>query len=288
MHGERYGDPLSKRVCVYERAMCEKEGKQHSSAVCDVCRQDEAIQALVCSGWGRDVSLNDDDESAEASQGVRPRSWSCKGGCGGYPFKQASRRTIQGQTVRQPNESPAPPAMPDLTFSCISSPCTSADHRLSEPLPGPAVLREALLNSSAAESTANCCRRTRPRSYREVLFWSCRLLGPIRVPAFVKLRHECVSKDVYHLPLFSRVHESRQTRLTLCLNLQTLCCDRHGLQWHLEHRNRLETSSYARRCVPSRRRSSVCAQLEPKDAPKWSAGERSLDTNWCHLTLKFR
>ena len=129
MHGERYGDPLSKRVCVYERAMCEKEGKQHSSAVCDVCRQDEAIQALVCSGWGRDVSLNDDDESAEASQGVRPRSWSCKGGCGGYPFKQASRRTIQGQTVRQPNESPAPPAMPDLTFSCISSPCSNTHQR---------------------------------------------------------------------------------------------------------------------------------------------------------------
>jgi hypothetical protein len=30
-----------------------KEGKQHSCAVCGRCRQGEAIQALVCSGWGR-------------------------------------------------------------------------------------------------------------------------------------------------------------------------------------------------------------------------------------------
>jgi hypothetical protein len=26
-------------------------------------------------------------------------------------------------------------------------------------------------------------------------------------------------------------------------------------------------------------------KLEPKDAPKWSAGERSLDTNWCPSDL---
>lgn len=108
---------------MYERVRCGKEGKQHSSAMCAVCRQGEAIQALVCSGWGRDVSLNDREESAEAAPGVRPRSWSCKGGCGGHPFKQASRRTFQGQTVRQPNQSPAPPAAPGLPLSCISSPC---------------------------------------------------------------------------------------------------------------------------------------------------------------------
>lgn len=114
------------------------------------------------------MSLNDDEESAEASQGVRPRSWSCKGGCGGQPVKQASRRTIQGQTVRQPNESPAPPAMPDLTFSCISSPCSTL-HQLSEHLPGPAALQVSLLNSPAAGSTAKCFGRTRstqpPRSH---------------------------------------------------------------------------------------------------------------------------
>jgi hypothetical protein len=73
--------------------------------------------------------------------------------------------------------------------------------------------------------------------------------------------------------------------LTLCLNPQTLCLDRRGAQWYHEHKSTLETLLHARRCVPSLRRSSVCAQLEPKDAPKWSAGERSLDTNRCHLTF---
>jgi hypothetical protein len=87
MHSEQSEYSLSKRVGGYERVMCGKEGKQHSSACAVVCRQGEAIQTLVCSGWGRDVSLSDCEESAEASPGVRPRSWSCKGGCAGHPFE---------------------------------------------------------------------------------------------------------------------------------------------------------------------------------------------------------
>lgn len=159
------------------------------------------------------MSLNDDEESAEVSQGVRPHSWSCKGGCGGHPFKQARRRTIQGQTVRQPNQSPAPPAVRDLTFSCISSPCSFTHHRrLPERLPTPAVLMVALLGSPAQRCAASEGRD--PRRHREDLFLICPFSGATRAPTFVKLRHECVSKDVYHVPLLPRVHESRQTGST--------------------------------------------------------------------------
>lgn len=111
------------------------------------------------------MSLNDCEESAKASQGVRPRSWSRKGGCGGHLFKQASRRTIQGQTVRQPNENPAPPAMLDLTFSCISSPCSSTHHQLSERLPGPAALKATVLNNPAAGLTRTAPIVHKPRSH---------------------------------------------------------------------------------------------------------------------------
>lgn len=142
----------------------QKEGKQHSSAVCGVRRQGEAIQALVYSGWGRDVSLNSCEEAAEASPGARLRSWSCKGGCGGHPFKQASRRSVQGQAVRQPNESPAPAAVPDLPLSCISSPCRSS-HQHTPSTVGTSSWPSCAdggsvehLGSPAAQSVADCLR----------------------------------------------------------------------------------------------------------------------------------
>lgn len=170
------------------------------------------------------------------------------------PSKRASRRTIQGQTVRQPNQSPGPPATPDLLASCISSPCRNTHHRLSEHRPGPGALTMAsvaLLNSSAVGQRRTVPLEHGPRSsHRKSLFWSVRLLGPIRVPAFVKLRHECVCKDVYHFPLLPRVHESARPGLNLCLYPQAPCRKRHGAQWHLEHKKALETFTYARRPVP--------------------------------------
>lgn len=197
------------------------------------------------------MSLNGREESAETSPGVRPRSWSCKGGCGGHPFKQASRRTFQGQNVRQPNESPAPLPCPAYHLAASPRPAgtaTRTHHRLSERPPGPAVLTEALLNSPAAEATETSIRATDPRRSSIIIiiivvcyFQLSLVCCPIRVPAFVKLRHECMSKDVYHLPLLPRVHESAQTSSTICLNPHAPCLKRHGAQWHLERRSTSET-----------------------------------------------
>ena len=77
------------------KCLCQRR-QAYTSEGCGVCERRESSTAVQCAGdavrvrlyrrWsaaageGHEPELNDCEESAEASQGVRPRPWPCKGG----------------------------------------------------------------------------------------------------------------------------------------------------------------------------------------------------------------